>query len=253
MNPLNEILRQTFQFSSNDLIANRDGQLSPKQQARQQAAGTSLKMGIAFFILVMLGTFAFFIFTSLFSGTFTSLDDPDTKITLAIVVGVIGFIMAMGYFSSRKHMATTRTKQIQKAEGEAQPGKIRPDAAHFELKIGRAKIRLLTEEQLQAFQAGTAYRVHYLAGPIPTILSAEVMGTEEEAAVLMEQEPPLEQDSVLQAQKRARRVVAILAILTLGFPTILLLASNLPGFWFLLVLVLLFGVGILFVFWAMRK
>lgn len=253
MNPLNQILRQIFLFSSTDLLANRGGQLSPRQEARQQAAGTSLKVGIAFFVLIMLGTFAFFIFASLSSGTFTSLDDPDTKITMAIVIAVIGFIIIVGYFSSRKHMATTRTKQIQKAEGEAQPGKIRPDSAQFELKVGRSKIRLLTEEQLQAFQAGTAYRVFYLAGPMPTILSAEVIGTEEEAAVLMEQETPLEQDSVLHAQKRSRLMVAILGILALGFPTILLLASDLPGIWFLLLLVALFGVGMLFVSWAVRK
>ena len=64
MNPLNQILRETFHFSSRDLLANRAGKLSERQKARQSAAGTSLKVGIAFFALVMLGSLGIFFFFS---------------------------------------------------------------------------------------------------------------------------------------------------------------------------------------------
>jgi hypothetical protein len=253
MNPLNQVLRETFLFTGRDLLANRAGRLSPRQQARQQSLGTSLKVGIAFFLVVMLGSLGFFAFASYGSGSFVGFDHPDTQVTLSILALVVGVIIVASIFSWRKQMAAAQSGQVQKAEGEAQPGKIRPNSANYELKIGRTKIRLLTEEQLRAFQSGTAYRVYYVPGPIPKILSAEVIGTEDEAAILTENEPPLEADSELQSQKRARLSVAILAVLSLCFPFVMFVASDLPGFWFLLVFFALFAVGMVFVFWALRK
>jgi hypothetical protein len=253
MNPLNQVLRETFQFSGRDLLANRAGRLSPRQEARQQSLGTSLKVGIAFFLVVMLGSPGLFAFFSSSTGSFVGFDHPDTQVTFSILAVVVGVILVASVFSWRKQYTAAKSGQVQKAEGEMSLGKIKPNSANFEIKIGRSKIRLLTEEQLQAFQAGIAYRVFYIPGPIPKILSAEVIGTEDEAAVLVEHEPPLEADQELQSQKRARLTVAILGVLTLCFPLVMFVASDLPGFQFLLVFVALFVVGMLFVAWALRK
>jgi hypothetical protein len=253
MNPFNQELRRVFLFSSNDLLANRAGRLSPRQQARQQAVGSGLKLGIAFFILVMLGTLGVIAFGSLASGVHSSITDPEMLTTLAIAGSVIGVIIIFGYFSSRKHLAAAQANQIQKAEGEAQHGKIRPDAAHFEIKIGRSKIRLLTPEHLDAFEIGAAYRVYYLPGPTPVILSGELIGTESEAAQFIEAEPPVDDDIILQRQKKARSVVFVLGILTLAFPLALFATASLPGMLPALVFLGLVGVAIFFVSWAIRR
>jgi len=241
-------------INSNDLLADRQGQLSNRQQARREAARAGLKTGLAFFVVVMLGTIGLIVYFSFGSGTVKSLTDPDSLTTLAIVTAVIGLVLVLGLLSSRKHLAATKHKIIQIAEGEALPGKIRPDSANFELKIGKSKIRLLTLEQLEAFEMGTSYRVYYLSGMMPTILSAEVVGPESEAGAFIEQEQPLEQDSVVLAQKKARRIVALLAILVLSFPLIVFIAFQigLPPLFQAFLLAGLFAVGFLFVFWARR-
>jgi len=251
MNPLNQTLRATFLFSSRDLLANRAARLSPLQEARQQALGTSLKVGIAFFILMILGSLVFFGVASVASGTFIGFDDPDTQVTLSILAVAFGLILVVGYFSSRKHTAAARSKLVQKAEGQVQHGIIRADAAYFEIKIGRTKLRLLTEAQLQAFEVRTPYRVYYIAGPTPTILSAEVIGTEDEAAAQVELESSVEHDAVIKAQKRARRSVAVVALLSLSFPLVMLFAGNFSGLFSLVMLGVLLVVGFLFVHWAM--
>ncbi len=254
MNPLNQLLRKTFLFYSRDLLANRAGRLSERQQARQQAAGVSLRLGMTVFIIIMLGTLGVIAFASLQSGTSQSLTDPEMLTTLGIAGGVIGMIILLSYlFSGRNYIQAAKATQVKVAEGEAQRGKIKEDSAHFELKLGKTKIRLVMLEQLDAFEVGTAYRVYYLPGPIPTILSGEVIGTEDEANQFSESEVPLEKDKVLQGHSNARPVVIVLAVLTLGIPLALFAAASLSGILRLVVMVVLFGVSFGFVFWALRR
>lgn len=253
MNPLNQKLREMFFFSSRDLLANRAGQLSARQTARQGAAGVSIRYGIVFFVIVMLGSLGVIAFFSSATGANEGAARSDTLITGGIVVGVVALILVISLFSSRKHLAATRAKHIQKAEGEAQHGKIRADAAHFEIKIGRAKIRLLTQEQLEAFKVGERYRLYYLPGPTPTILSGEVIGTEAEAKEFIEPEGAIEEDVILQRHRNARPVVVVLAVLTLGIPLAAFALSSLPGFWRILGMLGLLGAAIFFVAWALRR
>jgi protein-S-isoprenylcysteine O-methyltransferase Ste14 len=253
MNPWNRKLRETFFFSSRDLLANRAGQLSARQQARQGAAGISIKYGIVFFVIVMLGSLGVIAFFSSATGANEGAARSDTLITGGIVVGVVALILIVSLFSSRKHLAATRAKLIQKAEGEAQVGKIRADAAHFEIKIGRTKIRLLTQEQLETFKMGERYRLYYLPGPTPTILSGEVLGTEAEANETLEPEGAVEEDVILQRHRNARPIVAVLAVLTLGIPLAAFAISSLPGVWRLLGMLGLLGAAFGFVAWALRR
>jgi protein-S-isoprenylcysteine O-methyltransferase Ste14 len=253
MNPLNRTLRDTFHFSSRDLLANRAGKLSERQKARQQAAGVSLKVGIAFFVVVMLGSLGIVFLFSSVSGANEGASSFDTMVTTGILIGVVALILVISLFSSSKHLAATKEKQIQKAEGELGHGKIRADAAYFEIKIGRTRIRLLTQEQLEAFQVGESYRVHFLPGPVPTILSAEVLGTEAEADASLEPVDSIEDDLIIQRQKRARPIVIVLAVLALGFPLAMLAASALPESLRCVVWLVLFGIGFGFVFWALRR
>jgi len=253
MHPLNQRLRQVFLFVSSDLRANRAGQLSARQQARQAAAGSSMLLGLVVFMLVMLGTLGVIAVGSLASGTAQSLASPEMRTTLGIAGGVIVLVILFGWLSSQKYMAAARSRSLQKAEGAAQPGKIREDAAHFEVKVGRTRIRLLTQEQLDAFEPGEAYRVFYLPGPVPTILSAEVIGSEAEADQPDETELPLEQDIVLRRQRAARPVVIVLAVLALGIPLAGFASASLPGNLRWLAMLSLLAVGVIFVFWALRQ
>lgn len=254
MNPLNQRLRQTFLFYSRDLLANRASQLSARQQARQQASGVSLRLGMTVFIIIMLGTLGVIAFASLTSGTSQSLTDPEMLTTLGIAGGVIGLIILLTYlFSGRNYMQAAKAIQIKVAEGEAQHGKIKPDAAHFEIRLGKTKLRLLTPEQLEAFEVETAYRVYYLPGPIPTILSGEALGTEDEANQFIEAEVPIEQDKVLQGHSNARPVVIVLAVLTLGIPLALFAAASLPDILRFVAVLIVIGLAVGFVFWALRR
>ena len=254
MNPLNQRLRQTFLFYSRDLLANRAGQLSERQQARPQAAGVSLRLGMTIFIVIMVGTLGVIAFASLQSGTSQSLTDPEMLTTLGIAGGVIGLVILLSFlFSGRSYLKAARETKIKVAEGEAQPGKMREDAAHFEIKLGKAKIRLLTLEQLEAFEMGTGYRVYYLPGPIPTILSGEVIGTEDEANQFLEAEVSIEKDTVLEGHRRTRPIGIVLAVLTIGIPLAMFAAASLPGIWRFIVSLAVLGASVGFVFWALRR
>lgn len=253
MNPLNQILRETFHFSSRDLLANRAGKLSERQKARQSAAGTSLKVGIAFFVMVMLGSLGIFFFFSSATGANEGASDFDTMVGAGAVIGVTALILVISLFASQKHLAATKEKQIQKAEGEMSLGKIRADAANFEIKIGRQKIRLIALGQLEAFQVGESYRVFFLPGPMPTILSAEVIGTEAEADQYIEPADSIADDEVIRQHKRARPVVVVLAVLTLGIPLAALAASYLPEPVRCVVWLALLAISFGFVIWALRK
>jgi protein-S-isoprenylcysteine O-methyltransferase Ste14 len=253
MNPLNQILRETFHFSSRDLLANRAGKLSERQKARQSAAGTSLKVGIAFFVVVMLGSLGLFFFFSSATGANEGASDFDTMVGTGAVIGVTLLILIISLFASQKHLAATKEKQIQKAEGEMSHGKIREDSANFEIKIGRTKIRLITQGQLEAFQVGERYRVHFLPGFMPTILSAEVLGTEAEADQYIEPADSIEDDEIIQRQKRARPIVVVLAVLTFAFPLAMFTTSVLSESLRCVVWLALLGVGFGFAAWALRR
>lgn len=253
MNPLNARLREAFHFDSRDLLANRAGNLSERQKARQSAAGVSLKAGIAGFVTVMLGSLGVIAFLSSASGANAGASRFDTLVGGGVVIGVTALILVISLFSSRKYLAVAREKKIQKAEGEMRLGKIREDSARFEIKIGKTKLRLVTQEMLDAFQTGESYRLYFLPGPIPTILSAEVLGTEAEAEETLEPEGALEDDIILQRHRSARPIMVVLVILTLGIPLAWYAVSQLPALLRAAGMLALLGVSVGFVFWALRR
>lgn len=253
MHPLNRTLRETFHFSSRDLLANRAGKLSERQQARQSALAAGLKIAIAAFVVVMLGSLGVVFLMSTATGSNEGASRFDTLIGAGVLIGVFALILVVSLFSSQKYLAAAREKHIQKAEGQASHGKIREDAGHFPIKIGRTTIRLLTQEQLDSFRVGESYRLYFLPGPVPTILSAEVIGTETEAEQTLEPADSIEDDVIIQRQKRGRSIVAVLAILTLVIPLGMLAGSMLPAPFSAIIFLGLFLISIGFVAWALRR
>lgn len=250
MHPLNQALREMFHFNSRDLLANRAGQLSARQQARQQALSTNLMVGIGFAVAVLLGSLVVFGYGSLVSGSAAPAGSSDNLVSGIILGGVILLVVIVTILGGLQQVRKARSTQIVKAEGTARRGKTRADAGHFEIKIGESPIRLISEYHRAAFEAGTNYRVFYLPAAIPTILSAEVIGTEAEAHETLAPGMPIEQDEILQMQRNARRVVIVLAALVLGTPMALFIAP--PG------TQLFVGLGLLVIFfiflrWALRS
>jgi hypothetical protein len=249
MNELNGQLQKNFYFSFTDLRANRGGQLSARQQARMRAAGSNTRLAIAIFIVVLLGSVGFIAVTTLGSGL------PVSRLTLVITAVVVGVVILIGVLSSLKYITAQRARKISVAKGIAQAGRVREDQANFPIKIGATSLRLLALEQLEAFQQGVEYRVFYLAGPVPTILSAEVVGSEAELDALEASEPeaPVDQDSVVQLQRRGRAILYVLAVLALGIPLAGFAIPVLPPVLRWVAWAGLCGVSVVFIFWAVWR
>jgi len=253
MSDLNRLLQATFFFSATDLNANRQGKLSSRQQARQRAVGTNMRLAMGVFILVMIGSLGVILLMNRPAGV---TGDPNGNgTTLLVMAAAVGIVILVGVLISLRYMTAAREKQISTAEGTVKWGKIQAEQAIFELGIGTKKLRLLTEEQLVSFVEGEEYRVYYLNGRVPTILSAEAIGSGVE---LQESYPELEesnyqQDQVVQMQRKARSILFVLPVLVLGIPLIGFATTGLPPLlrWSVMALLLVISIG--FVYWALKR
>ncbi|MBI5653052.1 MAG: hypothetical protein HZC40_21780 [Chloroflexi bacterium] len=246
MDQRNQVLQNIFLFNGADARANRTGKLTPRQRARLGAARASLMLALAIFVVAMLGSVGVAVIMSNATGAGGGLDG-------LLVFGAVAFVaILIGIFTSRSYFDAMSSKQFKIAQGIAAIGKINPDAARFELKIGATKIRLVTPEHLAAFEPGVEYRVAYTAGPTPTILSAEVVGTEADADVRAPADANAP-DPVLQRHARARPILFVLAALALGIPLVGVAASALPEFLRAIMWGALLIGAIAFVFWALAR
>jgi len=253
MSDHNRLLQATFFFSATDLDANRQGKLSPRQQARQRAAGTNMRLAAGVFILVMIGSLGVILFMNQPAGVTGDLDGNGTPIL--VMAAAVGIAILVGVLISFRHMTSAREKQISTAEGTARWGKIELEKANFELRIGTKKLRLLTEEQLVSFVEGEEYRVYYLNGPVPAILSAEVIGRNAEFQELYAElaETTFDNDQVVQMQLKARPILYVLPVLVLGIPLIGFAIAGFPPPLHWLVMAQLLVISIGFVYWAVRR
>jgi hypothetical protein len=230
MNELNSRLQDVFLFQPSDLRANRKGQFSPRQQARRRMGGATMWLALGVFAAVMLCTIGIIAFGAWQSGAFSDVVSGEMLTSLVVIAAVVGIVIVAGVLISWRYMSAARTKQISIATGTAAYGKVNAGAAQFEIVIGATKLRLLTEEQQTAFEPGVAYRVFYLAGPAPTVLSAELVGTEAESEIAgVEAEgAPGEEDVVILRQRRAVPILIGLAGLAVCIPVAGIAATALP-------------------------
>jgi hypothetical protein len=227
MHDPNQLLRAAFVFQPADLRANRSGQISQRQTARLRAGSIGMRLGMAVFVVVMLGTLGIIALSTMQMGAASG--SSDTVMTVGVLGAVVLVVIVIGWLSSRKYMTAARSRQINVAKGPAAIVSQNAAQSDIKIKIGSTALRLLTLEQLAAFQPGAEYRVYYLAGPVPTILSAEVVGSEALAA----EEPALEADIAQQAEmqtfKRGYALVILIGILALAIPAVAVLGSSLPA------------------------
>jgi membrane protein implicated in regulation of membrane protease activity len=242
MHDLNQPLRAAFLFQPADLRANRAGQISQRQTARLRAGSIGMRLGMAVFVLVMLGTLAIIALSTLQMGGGSS----DALVTVGVLGAVVLVVIVIGWLTSRGYMAAARSRQINVARGPAAVVAENVAQNNIKIKIGTTTLRLLTLEQLSAFQPGSEYRVYYLAGPVPTILSAEVVGSQ--ALADGPDEPALEDGAMQQAEmqtfKRGYAIVIVIGILALAIPAVGILGSSLPAGLRSIIWVILVGLAV---------
>jgi hypothetical protein len=247
MHDANQPLRAAFVFQPADLRANRSGQISQRQAARLRASSIGMRLGMAVFALVMLGTVGIIALSTAQMGG--AAGGSDTLVTVGTIGAVALVVIVIGWLASRGHMATARSRQINVAKGPAAVVAQNASQNNIKIKIGATTLRLSTLEQLSAFQPGAEYRVYYLAGPVPTILSAEALGSEALSADSPE-EP--EASAEMQTFKRGYMLVILVGILALAIPAVGLLASSSRGIvWVVLGIV---AIGFVpFALWLLRS
>jgi hypothetical protein len=202
----------------------------------------------------MIGSLAVIAFAVLASRSSVYPNPGANLLPMIIIAAVVGGVILVGLLVSRPYLTNATPRQMVMANGPAEVGRIKPDAAHYEIKIGAAVLRLSTDEHLAAFQPGVAYQVFFLPGPIVTVLSGQAIGTEAEAeedageALLSPQ-----QDTVVQMQARARPILILLAVLALGIPAVVFATSALPAALRWLIMLALLALAVAFVYWALRR
>ena len=219
-------LRQTFRFEAADLRANRAGILSPGQAALLRAGRAGMLLSLAVFSVVMLGSVGLVVF---FNWRLAAPGGWTTGLGVPVAVAVI--VIVIGWLLSRGHLATARSRQLSVARG---PAEVLSDAADdCRVRIGATPLRLASPAQLEAFRPGAEYRVYYLAGPVPVVLSAETLpaaGTEradEEGAAANAAEAATAGEQIALV-RRGYVVVVLLGILALGIPVTAALIGGLP-------------------------
>jgi hypothetical protein len=238
MDDPNRQLMSVFQFQPADLHANRSGRLSRQQEAVLRASSTGMRLGMAVFAIVMLGSVAVVVVPMASTGASAEggavAGGREMLISLAILGAVALLAIGIGFLLSRGYMAAARTRRISLAEGRAEVMSADSRRNNIRIKIGATALRLATKEQLLAFQPEVEYRVFYIAGPVALILSAEVAGGE---AIAQDAQAPAEpetgeqiaQDSQVQVIRRGYLIVVLIGVLALAIPVVGILASSLPG------------------------
>jgi hypothetical protein len=218
-------------------------------------------MGLVVFIFVMLGTFGFILFMQTQSQKRTVLDiSPQVAervaneqwTSLIIFSAVIGVVILGTIVWFLIQRARSATHQISVAKGPVES--VSNDQANYniKIKIGETVLRLTTLEQLEAFASGVEYRVFYLAGARPIILSAEVVGRETADVKINEQDEEREHIKFMQLQKRGRVVAVIVGLFAVIIPFLGVAASHLPKDWRSFAWILLLVIAIGFVCFALQ-
>jgi hypothetical protein len=216
------VLREAFRFEAADLAANRAGRLSPRQEARLRAGRVGMRLTLGVFAIVMMATVGFVALLN------RRLETPGgTWDGAGVAAAVAAAVILVGFWLSWAHLRAAGSRRITVAHG---PADVVSDAVDdCRLRVGPTVLRLSGVEQLEAFRAGTEYRVYYLAGSVPIVLSAERpwdhSETADPAAQVTER---AEARAELGLFRRGYAIVILLGVLTLGIPLAGIMVGDLP-------------------------
>jgi hypothetical protein len=225
-------LEAAFAFAAADREANRQGRLTKVQEARLRSASGGARLGLAVFALATLGSVGAVLLPGLSDG----LPHASPGAGIAALAGVLA--VAVGIAVSLPYLGALRGRRIAVAEGTAQAGR-REDA----VRIGATELRLPSQEQRDAFLPGEPYRVFYLPGPVPLVLSAETLGAPSGRRAAAEspaqEEARAAADPALRLARRARWLVVGIGVFVLQALALVVAAPALaPREWSTLLAVL---------------
>lgn len=170
-------LMQAFGFSPADVISNRHGELTAAQRERLDAKHRDYFRKGNLTILLMWGGFTLLIVGSL---VLQGAPPQDMEILPYALLGLTVFFGA-AWLIARFHARNLTRQRFTFAEGQART-KTRKyyrygrEIHAYELRIGRHKFNLLSQDELSAFEDGVTYRVYYVPyAPLHIILSAEAL------------------------------------------------------------------------------
>jgi hypothetical protein len=244
-------LREAFAFDTSDLAANRAGRFSPRQQVRLRAGQVGMRLSLAVFAVVMLGSVGFVVFMN------RRLETPGGAWSgVGVAAAVAAAVILIGFAVSRGHLRAAGSRQIAAAQGPAEV--VADSDEDCRIRIGPTVLRLPGPGQLEAFRAGTEYRVYYLAGPVPIVLSAERLWerreTQDDPEVVEDAQQAAERamgaGAELSVFRRGYAIVVLLGLLALGIPLAGVMLSDLPALLRPVAWVGLFAVAIGFVWWS---
>lgn len=166
------ILMTAFAFDADDLDANRQGRLSARQRLNLRATNqVMIIMGT-----VMVGvTYLFLAFMPWLmngSGSSSSADHLGYVVGVGLITALLSGSMLRGYWQMRGQVHGW----VAVAHGAAEPPTRGTDPATRALltaRVGSLAVPLVSAEQASALVTGRLYRVYYLPGPLPRVLSVD--------------------------------------------------------------------------------
>jgi membrane protein implicated in regulation of membrane protease activity len=219
-NKANQLLRSAYVFTCADFEANREGRLSERQVASLRAGRFGARIAAALFVVVMLGTVALIVASSMKSKL-----DVSTSMLVVLTMAVIALI-AGSLFLSLKYVKTLHSRSVHIAIGCATNFIADVDRNVFRVKVGDTTLRVSSVEQLNAFLPHIEYQVHYLPGAMPLILSA---ATTNVATSVCGSATTVNKDEVHpHALKRGVLIAILIATLALAIPAFAIFSDVVP-------------------------
>jgi membrane protein implicated in regulation of membrane protease activity len=176
-------LQAAFQFTDDDLVANRAGRLSPTQQARMSVAkGRSQVANVIFgaIFLVIIVVIAVVVLPPLLAPRPANSSAVPPGIIVLVLVVVVG-IIALTIFRSRRKL-NRLDGAVHMTEGPAKTRRGTTGAVDdmvamnvYRLTVGSVTFPLSTAAQLAPFTDGQRYKVYYVKGTLPIPVSAEAV------------------------------------------------------------------------------
>ena len=174
-------LLHAFAFTGEDLLANRRGSLTPRQEriVADQAKVSGCSSRIAW--VVFLGTAALLVSAPLLLGEGEQFQQvwPYLGGAALLFLGIVSVFMSL----DRRRRHQLRMPQLRMAAGVVARStkRIRHGRWHvYYAHIGGVRFQLATERQYQALDEGKHYRVYYIPYPPTQLILSIEEGKEEE-------------------------------------------------------------------------
>jgi hypothetical protein len=174
-------LQSAFDFTDDDLVANRAGRLSPTQQARMskmrgRAQVANLVFGAVFVVILIV--IAVVVLPGVLAPQPAGSSAVPPGIIALVLVGVLGIIVLSVLRSRRKLQGVAGAVLTTEGEAKTRSGAVdvgdgAGTASIYRLTVGSVTFPLSSADQLAPFESGKRYRVYYVKGTLPVVVSAE--------------------------------------------------------------------------------